>query len=1217
METPRTRIELCGRLLVEIDGEGLHGALPGRQGRLLFAYLAMNRARPVRRDELVEALWADDGQPASGDSLLRPPLSRLRKALGEGRLEGRGELALVLPEPVWVDWEVAQAALARTRSALGSSDFRVALDSAVEAAEIAGRGLLPGLEAEWIDERRRELADLRVEALEASAVAGAALGGADLAGAERAARAAVEAAPFRESARAALMEVLRAGGNVAEALRVYEELRTVLRDELGATPSARVVALHERLLRDDEPEPTVPVAPPADAPGPPTLPPFTANGGRGAGDRIVERDNEVTLLGMLLGDAVAGEGRVALIEGPAGIGKTRLLAEARVQAPVYGMTVLSARGSELEREFPFGVARQLFETALGDASRRDRLFSGAAAPARAIFESPGDAVPSDGPGDASFAALHALFWLAVNLAADGPLLLAVDDLHWVDRPSLRFIAYLTRRLEGLPVAIATTLRTGEPPADAALLAEIIQDPATAPVRPRPLTETAVASMVRERLGPDADVTFCGAVHRATVGNPLLLRQLLTALEADGIAPDAAHAHVVRDIGQGAVSRSVLLRLARLGPSVTAVARAVAVLGENADLPAIGSLAGIDEQAVASASAALARAEILRPERPLGFVHPLVRDAVYHDLPLGERELQHSRAARMLADSGAPPEQVAAHLLAVPRRGEEWVFDLLSSAAREGMRKAAPESAVAYLKRALEEPPPPDQLARVQFELGVAEMLTRGPAALEHLEAAYEGISDPVQRAAVAGLLGRALLFTGRPQEGTDLARDAARALPPEADEMRAQMDAFDMVTVWFGVRPPSELARLEPWRKPLVADAPVSDKMHTAIAALAWIYAGGPADRCASLASAAISDGSLIAADNGLLAFGATSTLVLCDREEALEASNAQMADAYQRGSLFSMSGIHLWRGFLHMWRGELPEAEELLRTAFESHERWGYGSNAHIYTSGFFCSTMIARGDLEAARSGLTSREIDPDPISDGARYWLEARVELLLAEERYEEAVEAADEVGRRFPHWSFPPASRWREHKALALHHLQRTPEALAVAEEDLALARACGAPTGLGRALRVLGTVQGADGFGALWEALDVLDGTPSRLEHARALAALGAQLRRSDVAEEAQTHLVRALELAEVCGAGSVASFVRGELESSGVSPSVSAPSGIRALTDTQLRVAALAAEGHSEREIAQAMFVTPNAVDYQLGDVYRKLGVSTRDELAVALSADG
>src|SRR3954451_1320670 len=288
METPRTRIELCGRLLVEIDGEGLQGALPGRQGRLLFAYLVLNRARPVRRDELVDALWSENGHPESAEARLRPPLSRLRKALGPGRLEGRTEIALVLPEDAWVDWEVAHAALARTRAALGSSDWRTAWEAANEAAGIAGRGLLPGLVADWIDERRRELDELRVEALEAAASAGAALGGANLGEAERAARAAVEAAPFRESARAALMEVLRAGGNVAEALRVYEDLRVVLRDELGAPPGARVMALHERLLRDDEPGPMTATEPPA--PEPPAPGPAAP---RDSGSRIVERDNEV------------------------------------------------------------------------------------------------------------------------------------------------------------------------------------------------------------------------------------------------------------------------------------------------------------------------------------------------------------------------------------------------------------------------------------------------------------------------------------------------------------------------------------------------------------------------------------------------------------------------------------------------------------------------------------------------------------------------------------------------------------------------------------------------------------------------------------------------------------------------------------------------------------------------------------------------------------
>src|SRR3954468_3252290 len=268
MGSASARIPLCGRLVVEWDGERLERDLPGRQGRLLFAYLAMNRDRPVRRDELIEALWSEEGPPPTGDSLLAPPLSRLRKAIGASRLEGRGELSLTLPEDAWVDWEVAHQGLARARAAIQAGDWRRAWDPAQEAVSIAEGGLLPGLEASWIDERRRELSDLRVESLEAIAAIGVGIRApSELAAAESAARQAIESAPFRESARAALMEVLRARGNVAQALMVYDELRTLLMDELGTTPGPSLVQLYERLLMaEDEPAP----APAAPAPAAPS-----------------------------------------------------------------------------------------------------------------------------------------------------------------------------------------------------------------------------------------------------------------------------------------------------------------------------------------------------------------------------------------------------------------------------------------------------------------------------------------------------------------------------------------------------------------------------------------------------------------------------------------------------------------------------------------------------------------------------------------------------------------------------------------------------------------------------------------------------------------------------------------------------------------------------------------------------------------------------------
>src|SRR4051794_5606192 len=244
----------------------------------------MHRDRPVRRDELAEALWSGKGAPPVYESLLAPPLSRLRKALGPGVLDGRSELHLILPEDAWIDWEVAPE---RLRAARATASAQEAFDAAREAVEIAERGLLPGLEAPWIDAKRGELADLRVEALEALAAAGTRLGAAAWPEAEQAARAAVQAEPVRGAARAALMEVLRARGNAAEALRAYEDVRVLLREELGTAPGSALVALHEQLLRDEPPNRPAVVPAPA--------PPQPAAG-------LVERDREVALLDRLMAE---------------------------------------------------------------------------------------------------------------------------------------------------------------------------------------------------------------------------------------------------------------------------------------------------------------------------------------------------------------------------------------------------------------------------------------------------------------------------------------------------------------------------------------------------------------------------------------------------------------------------------------------------------------------------------------------------------------------------------------------------------------------------------------------------------------------------------------------------------------------------------------------------------------------------------------------------
>src|SRR3954470_10778271 len=290
-----------------------------------------------------------------------------------------------------------------------------------------------------------------------------------------------------------------------------------------------------------------------------------------------EREREIAALERLLGRARESRGAVALIEGPAGIGKSRLLAAARERG--RGMTVLTARCSELEREFSFGAVRQLFEPLARDPAQRERLLAGAAAAAEGVLGAP------EGDAEGSFAVLHGLYWATLNLAEEQPVVIAIDDLQWSDRPLLRFVAYLATRLEGAPVLVAATVRSTDPGTDPQLLAEIGADPLTETVRPAPLGEASVADMVRERLG-DADRMFTAACLEATGGNPLLLRHVLTALAEDGVEPTAAGAIAVRAIGSRAVSRTVLLRLSRLREDAATVARAVAVLGESSGLPAV-------------------------------------------------------------------------------------------------------------------------------------------------------------------------------------------------------------------------------------------------------------------------------------------------------------------------------------------------------------------------------------------------------------------------------------------------------------------------------------------------------------------------------------------------------------------------------------------------------------------------------------------------------
>ncbi len=927
---------------------------------------------------------------------------------------------------------------------------------------------------------------------------------------------------------------------------------------------------------------------------------------------LFERDHESALLDQSVRRALEGDAVLVLLEGPAGIGKSSLLAEAREKADSAGFQVLAARGSEVERELPYGVVRQLFETQLRDPGRRERWLRGSADVANRVFAPP-EEDQDLAPG--LFGVVHGLFWLTVNAAADGPLCLVIDDLQWCDPASLRFLAYLERRLEGLGVLVATAARMddGVQP-ESRLLIDIAEDDATVSIRLGALSEDGAAEMVRARLGGDAENAFCNACHRATGGNPLLLQKLVKVLQEENVQPDAAHAAAIREFGPRAVSHTVLLRLSRLPSDAVAVARAIAVLGDGASLPATAALAGLDEGRVATATHALVTAEILRVEAPLGFVHALVRDAVYLELSVSERELRHQRAAQELAALGAPPEVVASQLLLVSSRGDPWVAEALRAAGLRALRRGDPESAVSYLRRALEEGAAEGDQVGLLWELGSAEARIDSEMSAERLREVHDRLNDPLQRALAADVLARSLLWTRPARHAVTVAQRAVTDLQGTHADQRRALEAIELYAVFFGG------IQVPDWQKRLVAARAagiperLGAQMLGAVAAWDWALRGGSAQECAHLALAVLADGSLLARDPGFGATVAGAVLALADHSEALRVWEEAMSASRRLGSRPYVCSVNLWRGWTWLRRGELHEAETSLREANEQLQK-GFGNNGPslAYGAAFLAQTLIEVGDLVGARRALAGRG-HPNPQSDGDALVRQAEVELLLAEGRWLDAHTAVGAHLGRLRGSDNPAWMPWRSLEARALAGLRRRDEALALLDAEFEAARRWGAPGALGRTLRLLGTLRQDVGQTLLREAVVATERSPARLEHAKALVALGSAVRRTGRRSDSRAPLGRGLELASRCGAATLAETARAELYAAGGRPRREALTGPASLTPSERRIADLAAQGNTTRDIAQTLYVTPRTVEGHLTNIYRKLGITTRTALPDALA---
>lgn len=1111
------RVSLLGRLAASYDGAPLD--LGGRRQRAVLAVLVLARGELVPVERLVEAVWGEHaGDTAVG--ALQSYVSHLRRRLQPGSAararsavivrEGPGYAVRLPPEAVdaWrFESLVARAArLERPAEAAATLGEALALWTGPALAEYA--------DEPWAAADVTRLAELRRVARER--LLAARLEVEDPAALVPELEALVQEDPLREERWRALALALYRAQRQADSLAALRTARRTLADELGVDPGPALQQLEAAVLAHSPDLLPARATIPAQRPAPVGAAP------------LVERDHEIATLHEAVEALARRRSGLVVVQGPAGIGKTRLLLETARFAAERSLRLLSARGSQLETAFAYGVVRQLLEPVLGEGPRREGLLRDAAA-ARSVFD-----LAEEGRVD-GFAVLDGLHRLVAALAAEGPLLLGVDDSQWCDAGSLRFLAYLARRLGSLPVLLVVAGRTGgDELRQEAPLAELVLEPAATLLRPAALSPAATVELVSAGLRTEPAPRFAEACHRTTAGNPMLLSHLLRALAADGVRPDAAHADRVLAIGTRAVSSTVLMRLRGLPDDVADVARAAAVLGDGATSVTVADLAGVAEDRAVASLAELTRAEVLGDDQPITFVHPVVRDALHQSLPAVERAHWHERAASVLRSRGGSDEQVAAHLLAAPARGDESVGELLRSAAGAAADRGAPESAATYLRRALQEQPNAAWRPAALLQLGMLEAAFDGVTAVAHLEEAYRLHPDPARRGEIALACGATHVFASPPGVAITFAREAARCLPPDAGSSSDQRQGLVALQRMAGF-----LHSLEDgWRTaaPEPEGRGPGAQMLSATIALESLVEGRDRARATAMARRALEGDQLLGVDDGLFWINAAVVLTVCEEPLGDFWSRARRA-AGARGSLFATLSINLWEGFERGLHGDLDGALACLADGLEQDRMWGGTGIGEAVGRALSVGCHLDRGDLGAARrvaDGLTSGPV----FGEGARLLGQARARLLLAEGRPTEALAALDAVPTGIA-IANPAWNPWRAVRAAALHASGQAAQAQQGAAEQVGLLRAWGAPAALGQGLCQLGQLRGPDGVDDLREAVALLSGTPATVSLARARCALGRLPRVPDA--EAVPLLLEAHRTAGERGAAAVQEDARVEL----------------------------------------------------------------------------
>jgi DNA-binding CsgD family transcriptional regulator len=930
-------------------------------------------------------------------------------------------------------------------------------------------------------------------------------------------------------------------------------------------------------------------------------------------ERLLERERELAAVDELL----KGARGVLVVEGGVGVGKTSLVDCACRRAARAGFEVLRARGSELEAEFAFGVVRQLFERRIARAEPNDRdaLLAGPAHAARPLLLGE---LAEDSAFDTSFAVLHGLYWLVANLADRRPLLIAVDDAHWVDEPSLRWLAHLAPRLEGLSVVMLVALRPADPAA--ARASALALGAESAIIRPGLLSERAVGAVVRARLGDGASNELCAAAWEASGGNPFYLTELLRAIELEGFDGPTDPATLPAGGGE-AITRRVLARFRGLDPHGLRLAQAVAVMGDGGELRHAATIAELDMPEALRLAAGLVRLELLAAEDPPRFVHPVVRDAVEGSLARDERDAAHRFAARLLHAESAAHGRVAAHLVGVRPAGDGWVLARLREAAGTAMRSGAPHAAAGLLARALAEPPALDQRVVVLREAARAEASAGSQTAFVRLEEALRLTADPRERAEIALEVAESYAALFRWVDAVDAIERALAELGDSDSELAARLEGELVVCGLHDARRASRVG-------------PVLERLSTRAlagrAAEAFAVAGGMAMMLAGRGVEAVSArleevlaSAEPSAENWDTRAALLWSLVAAECYDGVRAAlEPMLAEVDRTGSTRGFVAVYSTLGLLELRTGSLPEADAAARVALRVLQEGDFASGL-AFAATVLADVAVEAGDLDEAQELIALLPQADWPAGVGTVLIPAARGRLRLAQGRAADALADFEACAEMFASevWGMEMRDvgylHARSGAALALLRLGERERARELADAELTDVEAFGAPRALGVASRVAGLAWGGRrGLERLERSVSILRRSPAVLQRAHSLLELGAALRRDGQRAAARAPLAEALDLAARCGARPLAVRARDELKATGARPRREWRTGVEALTPSELRIVRLAAEGRTNREIASELYVTLKTVEGHLSRAYTKLGIEGRAQLPAAFDQE-